>query len=73
MYRKMLLAAATAGALAAGMVSLSTPADAYVRFGFYAGVGPCYGCYYPYHRRWWWHHHHRHYWWRHHRHWRHYY
>ena len=59
MFRKALIAATAAGALALGIGAFATPADAYVRFGVYVGPGyyggycgpywhryPCYGAYY---------------------------
>ena len=37
MFRKALIAATAAGALALGIGAFATPADAYVRFGVYVG------------------------------------
>jgi hypothetical protein len=77
MLRKAVVAAAAAGALALGVGAFATPADAYVRFGVYAGPGyyggpycgpwwnrhPCHRAYYygAPYHSWWWYHHHPYY------------
>ena len=51
MFRKALIAATAAGALALGIGAFATAADAYVRFGVYVGPGP--GYYGGYCGPWW--------------------